>query len=87
MKNYRVKHLPDQKRFETTVDGFTGYVEYEVNSRVFDVIHTVVPKAIGGRGVAAALVKEAYAYAQSQGFETRGSCSFAALWLQRNSTQ
>ena len=49
-----------------------------------DVYSTYVPKALGGRGIAAALVKEAYDYADSLGLYSLGTCSYAAIWLKRN---
>lgn len=43
--------------------------------------HTVVPRAIGGRGVAQALVARLVADAKAQGFLIRPQCSYVARRL------
>ena len=66
--DYSIRHIPAAGRFETQVEGYTGYVEYALLPQgVMDIRHTIVPKEIGGRGIAAALVKFAVEYARSQG--------------------
>ncbi|PKP98457.1 MAG: N-acetyltransferase [Alphaproteobacteria bacterium HGW-Alphaproteobacteria-15] len=46
--------------------------------------HTVVPRAIGGRGVAAALVMRMVADARRQGFLIRPDCSYVATKFAAN---
>ncbi|MDE5731850.1 MAG: N-acetyltransferase [Bacteroidales bacterium] len=79
-----IRHLVEQKRFECTVDGNVAYVEYIERCGTFDIVHTYVPKAVSGRGIASALVAAAYEYADSNNLAKRGSCPYAALWLERN---
>ena len=47
--------------------------------------HTIVPRAIGGRGVAAALVERLVEDAQRQGFLIRPDCSYVAKKFSENS--
>lgn len=61
---YNIIHLPAKYRFETEVDGYTAYVQYRLSNDTLNIIHTIVPKPIEGRGIAAALVKHAYTYAK-----------------------
>ena len=61
--NYEIIHQPEQKLFKTEVDGRTAFVQYRLIGDSLDIIHTIVPQPIEGRGIAAALVKAAYAYA------------------------
>ena len=70
--------------FETTVDGVRAYVSYVITDGCLDIEHTIVPSEIGGRGIAAVLVKAAYDYALSQNLTPRASCEYAAMWLKRN---
>ena len=49
-----------------------------------DIIHTIVPRPIEGRGIAAALVKAAYAYAIANGMKPKATCSYAVKWLERH---
>ena len=49
-------HLPGEHRFETTVDGHAGRLDYSVSGDVMTIVHTEVDPALEGRGVAGALV-------------------------------
>lgn len=82
--NYEITHRPERKRFETELDGVTAYVEYRLTDGALDIVHTIVPPAIGGRGVAAALVKKAYDYARENRMKPLATCSYAVVWLQRH---
>ncbi|MCD1622703.1 GNAT family N-acetyltransferase [Citromicrobium bathyomarinum] len=46
--------------------------------------HTLVPEAIGGRGVAALLVERLVADARKQGFLIRPDCSYVAKKFEEN---
>lgn len=81
---YDIKHYPERCRFETTVDGICGYVTYRIQNKALDIQHTIVPSAIGGRGIAAALVKTAYDYAQASDLRCEATCSYAVAWLKRH---
>ncbi|MDR2921168.1 MAG: N-acetyltransferase [Tannerella sp.] len=82
--DYKIVHLEDEQRFETEVDGYTGYVVYRIYDNCLDIIHTIVPQPIEGRGIAAALVKETYTYALEHNLRPQAACSYAAVWLKRN---
>lgn len=82
--DYEIIHQPEQQLFKTVVDGRTAFVEYRLFGDSFDIVHTIVPPPIEGRGIAAALVKTAYEYAVDNGLKTRASCSYAAMWLERH---
>jgi predicted GNAT family acetyltransferase len=66
-----------------------GYLEWEPGNlpdgrAVRIAAHTVVPRAIGGRGVAGALVAQLVADAQAQGFLIRPDCSYVAAKFAAN---
>lgn len=82
--NYEVTHYPERGRFEIILDGHTGYVEYVPRCDGIDIIHTIVPPPIEGRGVAAALVKAAYEYARANNLKITPSCSYVAVWALRH---
>ena len=46
-----------------------------------------MPQAIGGRGVAGALVRAAFEHAGANGLRVRPLCSYAAAWAQRHPEQ
>lgn len=78
-----IVHHPEQCRFIYTENGIEAHVEYEVKGQAFDITHTIVPKELGGRGIAGKLVATAYAYAEAQGYAFLPSCSYAQIWLER----
>ncbi len=72
-------------RYVAVVEGASaeGYLEWEPGgardgTEIRIAAHTIVPRAIGGRGVAGALVDRLVADAQRQGFLIRPDCSYVA---------
>ncbi len=67
-----------------------GYLEWEpggetaAGAQVRIAAHTIVPRAIGGRGVAAALVERLVEDAERQGFLIRPDCSYVARKFAEN---
>lgn len=78
-------HDKEYNRFYTLRDGYEAYVEYTVEVGSLNIIHTVVPKPLSGKGIAAELVSAAYKYADASGLARKAECSYAAAWLKRNS--
>jgi len=79
-----IRHEPAQQRFSTSVDGHEAELLYELRDGVVRIVHTGVPQAIGGRGVAGALVRKALDFARSQGYKVRPDCAYAAQYFQRH---
>lgn len=82
--DYEMTHQPEQKLFKAEIDGRTAFVQYRLMDGGLDIIHTVVPRPLEGQGIAAALVKAAYAYARANGLKPRATCSYAVKWLERH---
>lgn len=81
---YEITHYTEKKRFETKLEGATAFVQYRLMDGKLDIIHTIVPPAIEGRGIAGALVKQAYDYALEEGLKPLATCSYAVAWLRRH---
>ena len=79
-----ITHNPQAQRFETTVDGTTAYISYVDNGDVIVYDHTIVPSAIGGRGIAGELTKHALDYAREQGKKVVPACSYVASYMQKH---
>ena len=79
-----ITHLPEDNLFKTVVDGYTAYVTYIIRDGKLDIRHTIVPPEIGGRGIAAQLVKATYDYALKHHLQPIATCSYAVVWLQRH---
>lgn len=80
----KVIHNQEKKIFSITIDGFTGYVSYQIEDGLLNIIHTVVPSQIEGKGIASQLVKVAYDYALNNHLKPFATCSYAIRWLQRH---
>ena len=79
-----VKHLPKQCRFETEVDGLTALLTYERYGSTVAMTHTIVPRQIGGRGIAAELTRTAVEWARSESLDIDPQCSYVREWLRKN---
>ncbi|OZI73941.1 GNAT family N-acetyltransferase [Bordetella genomosp. 12] len=79
-----VTHLADQGRFELIVDGHVSELEYQLHDGVMAILHTGVPEAVGGRGIAAQLTEAALHTARERGWKVRPRCSYAAAYFKRH---
>lgn len=81
---YEIVHHPERNRFEIHKNGLTAYVEYLPYNGGIDLIHTIVPRAMQGRGVAALLVGAAMNYARIHGLKVIPSCPYVPAYLERH---
>jgi len=79
-----ISHDPGAHRFTTEVDGSRAVLDYTLTGRVMSITHTVVPAAIGGRGVAAQLVRAALSAARDEGWTVNPLCSYAAAYMNKH---
>ena len=79
-----IRHDAAHHRFVTEVEGHTAYVEYEPGASAIAITHTIVPEAIGGRGIAASLVRAAALHARNEGLQVDPVCSYADAWMRKN---
>jgi predicted GNAT family acetyltransferase len=79
-----VVHIPERSRFEAIVEGQVSELDYSLDGKVMTILHTGVPSALGGRGIAAELTRVAFATARSQGWKIIPACSYAAAYMQRH---
>lgn len=79
-----VQHEPEQQRFSITLDGHQGLLEYRLIDEVLHLDHTLVPKEIGGRGVAGKLVRHALDHARSSDWKVTPHCSYVDTWMKRH---
>lgn len=79
-----IRHDATAHRFEALVDGSVCELDYTLEHGVMTITHTGVPEAVGGRGLAGALVRMAMETARAQGWKVVPACSYAATWVQRH---
>jgi predicted GNAT family acetyltransferase len=75
---------PARRRFEATLDGACGRIEYRLRPGVMTILHTEVDAALEGRGVAGALVRAALDHARAQGVKVDPECPYARSYMERH---
>ena len=84
LTSFDLHHYPAARRFYTRLDGSEAELVYSLRDGRMVIDHTGVPEAIGGRGVAAALVRAALDYARAQGWRVVPACSYSVAYVQRH---
>lgn len=79
-----IEHDPAKHCFATQVDGIQAALDYSLTTGHMTITHTRVPPAIGGRGIAAELMREALKTARASGWTVTPACSYAAAYMQRH---
>lgn len=73
-----------KSQFELTIDGHTALVTYRIEPGRITFLHTEVPEALGGRGIAGQLAKHALDHAREQNLAVDAQCSYIAKYIQKN---
>ena len=79
-----ISHEQSAKRFTAEIDGHFAELDYTVTGDVMTITHTRVPQPIGGRGVAAELMRAALKLAGEQGWSINPACSYAAAYMRKH---
>ena len=80
-----IRHDLQAHRFAITIDSVEGHLDYELDDGgAMRITHTIVPPAIGGRGVAGLLVRAALDHARNAGLKVVPRCSYADAWMRRH---
>lgn len=73
-----------RRRFELEVDGHVAHVSYKQRPGVIVYDHTIVPEALGGRGVGSALARHVLDHAAAQGLKVDPQCPFIKGWIDKH---
>lgn len=73
----------EKKRFEIEIEGNIAFIDYKQMSTQIALIHTEVPKVIGGRGVAAALVEKTFNYIEEHNELLLPLCPYVFAYIQK----
>jgi uncharacterized protein len=79
-----VVHNPSEMRFEARVERWLCRCDYRMQDGVMLLVHTEVPPALEGRGLAARLVRAALDYAQARGLKVQPRCSYVRVYMKRH---
>jgi predicted GNAT family acetyltransferase len=68
-------------RFELEREGHTGFIDYSLAGKILQLIHTEVPEALQGKGVASELAKSALDYARENNLKVDPICPFISEYI------
>jgi len=71
-------------QFEFHIDGVVAKIGYKIKGDKIYLIHTEVPKAIAGRGVASSLAEKVLSDIKQKGLRLIPLCPFIKKYLQRH---
>lgn len=75
---------PEKSRFETTVEGHLAEVVYRLEDQQIVLVHTFVPEALAGRGIAGQLAETALNSARQRGLKVVAQCPYIAKYIQKH---
>lgn len=84
---FQVEDNPAASRFEVRAEGGLAELIYRKNGNRLVLVHTAVPGALGGHGIAGQLVQAAVDYAVAGGMTIVPLCPYARSWLERHPDQ
>ncbi|QXV64811.1 N-acetyltransferase [Mucilaginibacter sp. 21P] len=70
--------------FELTIDGQRSFIDYQVRGEKIYLIHTEVPEALQGQGVAEALVEKALIHIENKGQKVVPLCAYVQIFLKKH---
>ena len=79
-----IAHNVGLHRFETVVEGKLAHCDYRLDGNAMRLVHTEVPPALEGRGIAARLVAAALAHARDRGLSVIPVCSYVRTYMRRH---
>ena len=80
-----IEHDSSAQRFSAHVDGQRAILDYNLSQGIMTITHTGVPRAIGGRGIAAELMRAALSAAHDAGWTVNPVCSYAVAYMRKHS--
>jgi predicted GNAT family acetyltransferase len=79
-----VRHNAAAGRFEADVEGGIAHADYRMQGQVMRIVHTEVPVAAEGRGVAGQVVRAALQHARAHGLRVQPMCGYVRDYMQRH---
>jgi predicted GNAT family acetyltransferase len=82
----QINHDARAHHLSTDLEGQTGLLDYALDGKVMSITHVRVPHPIGGRGVAAELMRSALDLAAANGWSVKPVCGYAVAYMKRHPT-
>jgi predicted GNAT family acetyltransferase len=80
----RVHDNIERHRFELDIDGHVAFSNYKRENGVLTVLHTEVPKELGGRGIGSALARGLLDIARAQRLKVLPICPFVKAFMEKH---
>jgi predicted GNAT family acetyltransferase len=82
--SYPIQHDADAHQFTATVESQLSLLQYRLKDGVMKIVHTAVPAAFAGHGIAGDLMRAALETARSNGWRVVPACSYALAFFERH---
>ena len=79
-----VQRNEDARRFELEVDGHIAFIDYRPADNHLALVHTEVPKALGGQGIGSRLAKGSLDLLRASGEKVELRCDFLRSWMDKH---
>src|SRR6218665_2868313 len=79
-----VIHNSHEQRFEATVEGHLNVADYVLSNGTLVMTHAAVHPSLQGRGIAAAVVEGALAFARAEGLKVDPVCTYVQAYLHKH---
>lgn len=73
-----------KKRFEIEIDSHIAFINYGEFGSQIALVHTEVPEALGGKGVAAALVEKTLTFLEDKGKTILPFCPYVFAYIKKH---
>ena len=83
-KFLKVNNNTVDQQFEVTYGDSTAMIQYRIEEGGLHLLHTEVPNALKGNGVAGKMARKAVAYANEQGYELVVWCPFLKAYFKKH---
>ena len=82
--NYELIHNEAEHQYEYHIEGHLAQLVYEEKNGVLHITQTLVPKELGGRGIAGALTKDAFEDIEKRGSKIVPVCSYTIAYVEKH---
>ncbi|NDK55694.1 GNAT family N-acetyltransferase [Pontibacter fetidus] len=79
-----VEDNAEKHRFETTIEGYTAFIDYKRKPGEITILHTEVPKELEGCGIAAAMTKYVLEYIEENKLQLVPLCPYMRSYLKKH---
>ncbi len=84
MSDYTLVHNEKENQYEYHIEGHLAKLVYDDQDGVLYITHTLVPKELGGRGIAGALTKDALQDIEKRGLKVKPLCSYTVAYIDKH---